>query len=182
MGVRDVSPGDAGEADHHQRRPSVRVRTRAAREPGAALREQLLLRLQQLSGAWRAADGRARHQGERHAARARRLRRRGGQERPLHRRGSSGLDRRLVTARLHDRRPQLLPRQSPQPAVQRSSSRSDDSTFLVGEGSHSGGEVHDHQDADARDLGDEGHGDSVQSPQRVGQMGDQPERQAVSRR
>ncbi len=67
-------------------------------------------------------------------------------------------------------------------AVQRSSSGVDDSPFLVGEGSHRGREVDDHQGADARDLGDEGHGDPVRSSQRAGQVGDQSERQAVSRR
>ncbi len=80
-----------------------------------------------LSGAGRAADRRARHQGKRDAPRARRVRRRRGQERPLHRSGSPGLDRRVVAAGLNHGRPQLLPRQSPQSAVQRSSSGVDDS-------------------------------------------------------
>ena len=65
-------------------------------------------------------------QGKRRPPRACRVRGRGGQERPLHRRRSPGLDRRVVAGGLDHRRPQLLPRQSPQSAVQRSSSGIDD--------------------------------------------------------
>jgi alpha/beta hydrolase family protein len=95
-----------------------------------------------------------------------------------------GKDRRfiLVAARLHHRRPQLLPRQSSQSAVQRSASGIDDPALLVGEGRDRRSEVHDHPDTDAGDLGDEGHGNPVQSSERPGQMGDEPQRPAVSGR
>lgn len=48
LGVRGVPPRDARQADHRQRRTSVRVGARAAREPRSTLRQQLFLRVQQV--------------------------------------------------------------------------------------------------------------------------------------
>ncbi len=120
-------------------------------------------------------------QGERHPSRAHRVRRRGGQERPLHGSRSPDVDRGLVAARLDDRGAQLLPCESPKPAVQRSSSGLDDSDILVGGRSDEGRQVDDHPGADLRDLGDARHGHPVESPQRTREVGAEPERQALSR-
>ena len=76
----------------------------------------------------------------------------------------------------------MLPSEPPQRAIQRSAPGVDDSNVLVGEGSHRGREVNHHQRADLRHLGHEGLSDPFRSPQWPGEMGPEPQRQALSRR
>ena len=73
VGVRHPAPRDARAADHRERRAPDPLRARTAREPGAALCEQLLLCLQQLSRAWRATGGREHNGGNGDAPRAHRF-------------------------------------------------------------------------------------------------------------
>ena len=152
VGLRDVPPRHAGAADHRQRRAPVHLRARAAREPGAALRQQLLLRVQQVPRAGRAAETRTIRRKARRAARTPALSPRRSRRDAIPRKTGRPGSRR---GRSPDRRRPASITTAPIIATRRSTTciRVDDSDVVVRSRGDRGRQVDDHQRPDVRDLG-----------------------------